>query len=89
LRAAHKSLNDQLRKAKLTPFLTNYSVQGGTMCFAWPERKVGVAIMARDEIGLTAISNDWKIYQLTANQAKNENTWKLIEELLKNSEVKR
>ena len=82
MRNAQKSLNDQLREAKLTPFLTNYNVQGGTMCFAWPERKIGVAIVDKNKMGLTGISNDWTIYQVTPNQAKNGDARQVIETML-------
>jgi len=88
LKAAHKSLKDQLLKARLPDFKTNYSVQGGTMCFAWPGRKIGIKIMPIDKIGLNEISKDWTIYQVTPNQAKNGDARQIIEMILGNAMVK-
>ena len=82
MKTAQKSLNDQLLEARLTPFLKNHSIQGGTICFAWPERKLGVAIVDKNKIGLSAISNDWTIYQVTPNQAKNGDARQMIEMML-------
>lgn len=88
MKAAHKSLNDQLLKARLPDFKTNYSVQGGIMCFAWPSRKVGIKIMPIDKIGLNETSNDWTVYQVTPNQAKNGDARQIIEIILENAMVK-
>ncbi len=82
MKTAQKSLNDQLLEARLTPFLKNHSIQGGTICFAWPERKLGVAIVGKNKIGLSEISNDWTIYQVTPNQAKNGDARQMIEMML-------
>ena len=85
MKTAQKSLNNQLLEAGLTPFLKNHSVQGGIMCFAWPERKLGVEIVGKNKIGLSEISNDWTIYQVTPNQAKNGDARQMIEVLLSRS----
>ena len=82
MKTAHKSLNNQLIEARLAPFLKNHGIQGGTMCFAWPERKLGVEIVDKNKIGLSETSNDWTIYQVTPNQAKNGDARQMIEMLL-------
>ena len=41
--------------------------------------------MPIDKIGLSEISNDWTIYQVTPNQAKNGDARQIIEMILGNA----
>lgn len=85
LRTARASLKQQLVlvPALLRGLAEKCSVAGCRVDFAWRDAKFAVLVSADREVGAMRGGDDWMVYQVTPNLARNGDAVQMMTELLR------